>query len=209
MPIGEARNLGVAATFSEKYGDQVRVVRVATDRSVELCAGTHIPNTSYIYPFRILSEGSVAAGKALYLELLFCLTLLNPHFSYLGTRRIEALAGMSCSKWLMGRDGQMGDLAKEIGVRKWWEYHLWGVSYRLTPRDIKATRDNLAGKIRVLAKQEKENSRSIGRLVDVLATSMRDIESRSVSLQQGKKSSGGRACVTNNSWWTYLFSPDI
>jgi alanyl-tRNA synthetase len=30
---------------------------------MELCGGTHAEDLSMIYPFKILSEGSVAAGK--------------------------------------------------------------------------------------------------------------------------------------------------
>jgi len=60
-PFQEAIDSGITALFGEKYGDVVRVVKVA-EFSEELCGGCHVKATGQIGQFRMLSEEAIASG---------------------------------------------------------------------------------------------------------------------------------------------------
>ncbi|KAI8145815.1 alanyl-tRNA synthetase [Fennellomyces sp. T-0311] len=91
MKLTDAVRSGAIAAFSEKYGEMVRVIEVP-GVSRELCGGTHVDNVSKLYPFKILNETSVAAG----------------------TRRIEAVAGLSCIEWYKKTYEPVPDILKML-----------------------------------------------------------------------------------------------
>jgi alanyl-tRNA synthetase len=76
MSFQDAIDSGALAFAEDKYGDEVRVVSLGGDFSVELCGGTHVKNTSEIEGFIISNETSVSSG----------------------VRRIEAMTGSNLVK---------------------------------------------------------------------------------------------------------------
>ena len=61
MQKDEAIRLGAEAMFIEKYGDIVSVYKIG-DKSIELCGGPHVQNTSELGHFKIKKEESSSSG---------------------------------------------------------------------------------------------------------------------------------------------------
>ena len=105
MSIDEAMNQGAMALFGEKYGSDVRVLTMGTDRivdgqrkpfSIELCGGLHVQRTGDIGVLKITSESGIAAG----------------------IRRVEAVTGMNAVKNIQQSEQQLSELASQLKVKR-------------------------------------------------------------------------------------------
>jgi len=90
--IDTAKKKGAMALFGEKYGDNVRVLSMGGDFSVELCGGIHANRTGDIGLLKITSEGGVASG----------------------VRRIEAVTGAAALAYLNAAEEQLKEAANLI-----------------------------------------------------------------------------------------------
>lgn len=90
IPYQQAIDQGAIALFGEKYGDSVRAIKFG--KSMELCGGTHVPNTNDIWHFIITSEGAVASG----------------------IRRIEAITGDAAKQYFIERSEAFEKLQKTL-----------------------------------------------------------------------------------------------
>ncbi len=92
MAYQDALDFGAIALFGEKYGDEVRVLRMG-EASTELCGGTHVARTGDIGLFKIIAETGVAAG----------------------VRRIEALTGAAALAWVEQEQQRLDAVAQLLG----------------------------------------------------------------------------------------------
>jgi alanyl-tRNA synthetase len=94
MSMDDALKEGAMALFGEKYGDEVRVLKIGF--STELCGGTHVARAGDIGLFKILSEGGVASG----------------------VRRIEAVTGQGALEWVEENSQQLDKVASMIKANR-------------------------------------------------------------------------------------------
>jgi alanyl-tRNA synthetase len=92
MGLDQAKKLGAMAIFGEKYGAEVRVVKIG-DFSIELCGGIHIDNTGEIGLFKIVSQEAAAAG----------------------IRRIEAIVGLRLFEEIRKNDRTIKEISNMVG----------------------------------------------------------------------------------------------
>ncbi|MEY4767681.1 MAG: alanine--tRNA ligase [Pseudomonadota bacterium] len=88
MPKDQAVQAGAMALFGEKYGDEVRVLKIG-DFSTELCGGTHVQRAGDIGFFKIINESGVAAG----------------------VRRIEAFTGQEALNFIRITESALSSIA--------------------------------------------------------------------------------------------------
>jgi alanyl-tRNA synthetase len=96
MSMDQAKEQGAMALFGEKYSDEVRVLSMGGDFSIELCGGTHAERTGDIGLIKITSESSVASG----------------------VRRIEAVTGQSALTYFEQTQDTVEEVAEVAKVPK-------------------------------------------------------------------------------------------
>ncbi len=93
IAIDDARKAGAMMLFGEKYGKNVRMVKMGD--SIELCGGLHVERTGDIGSFIIISEDSVSAG----------------------VRRLEAISGLTAVEYIRDLQDSSSQLARKLGVK--------------------------------------------------------------------------------------------
>ena len=90
MSLEDAQKTGAMMLFGEKYGAEVRVLKIGTSK--ELCGGTHVSRTGDIGSLKVTSESGVAAG----------------------IRRVEAVTGNNALYFLQDLEDKLNAVAQVL-----------------------------------------------------------------------------------------------
>jgi len=168
MALGQARQTGALAFFGEKYDQKVRVIK-AGDKSLELCGGTHITNTSDIGLFRIMRESSVASG----------------------IRRIEAATAEGASAWEIEhgkKDREKEEALKRKHEEKTKDKILIKQAEGLV-HDIIAGAENTDSAMLIIKCLDGQNMSALKRISDIIKTKLKQEYAIFLVTLEGRKAS--------------------
>ncbi len=182
-PLAQARKIqGLRAVFGETYPDPVRVVSIGVpvndllanpdspdwaSTSIEFCGGTHVPSTSDINAFAILSEEAVAKG----VRRITALTGVEAKASIeAGHRVLERLKAAShrpdadLAREVADITTQMDSLTIPLVFRRHAQTAISSLQERLKQADKQAAagaRDHAVNAARALAEKAPPSDRAI------------------------------------------------
>ncbi len=96
MALEDAKKSGAIALFGEKYGEEVRVVTMGEEFSIEFCGGTHVSSTGDISLIKVVSESGISAG----------------------VRRIEAVTGHEAHRSIEREERTLRELCELVKSNK-------------------------------------------------------------------------------------------
>ena len=163
MAKDDALKAGAMALFGEKYGDEVRVLRIG-DFSTELCGGIHAERAGDIGLFKIVGESGVAAG----VRRIEAVTGAN---AYERIRADERLVQSLGERVKTGRDGLEDKIQQILDRNRALEKELDKLKGKLASAagDDMASQAVLVDGIQVLAaKVEDGDPKALRDLVDQL-----------------------------------------
>ncbi len=151
--ISEAKEMGAAMLFGEKYGDVVRTIRFGDN--IELCGGIHAKATGCLGMFQINSEGSSSAG----------------------IRRIEAITGKHSEQKMYAANDILLELAKTLGTTQFAD----GIQKLMTDNvvlaermgNIREARDKFLIKELIIGAEEVGDFLVISRRQDIVGESIK------------------------------------
>ena len=152
--LHDALKMGALAFFGDKYGDEVRVIKIG-DYSLELCGGTHLHTTGEIGLFKVTQVSGVAAG----------------------VRRIEALTGTAAFEHVRREEATLSEVRDLLKAQPFEEP---GRVQRLLEhvRDLEHEVDTLKGRLTSARTQDLGEAVVNVQGVNVLRLQERDLEAK-------------------------------